>query len=81
MGIKMGMPVRIKTAKWIQKVFSIGILLTLIVGCSSGPSAQEKRNNYDACIIDWNNSIQSSDLELIQNHRNQAESQCVYLLR
>jgi hypothetical protein len=31
--------------------------------------------------IDWNNSIQSSDLELIQNHRNQAESQCVYLLR
>jgi hypothetical protein len=81
MVIKMAMPVRIKTVKWIQKFLSIGILLSLIVGCGSGPSAQEKRNNYDACIIDWNNSFQSSDRELIENHRNQAESQCVYLLR
>ena len=77
----MEMLVKIKSAKWIQKVTLIGILLSLIVGCSSGPSAQEKRNNYDACIIDWNNGFQSSDPELIQNHRNQAEGQCVYLLR
>ena len=52
MVIKTGMLVRVKTAKWIQKVFSIGILLSLIVGCSSGPSAEQKRNNYDACLIE-----------------------------
>ena len=65
----------------ITKKFMLVAFLLLLMSCSTEPSAQEKRNNYDACIIDWNNSIQSSDLELIENHRNQAESQCVYLLR
>ena len=65
----------------VSKIFLLVIAISLLGGCSSGPSAQEKRNNYDACIIDWNNSFQSSDRELIQNHRNQAESKCVYLLR
>jgi len=66
--------------KIAQKLMLV-VFLLLLMSCSTGPSAQEKRNNYDACIIDWNNSIQSSDRELIENHRNQAESQCVYLLR
>jgi len=63
----------------MNKLLSIGLVLLLVAGCGTSP--QEKRNNYDACIIDWNNSFQSSDPQLIENHRNEAEGQCVHLLR
>ena len=58
----------------MKKIALIGLVLFLITGC--GTSAQEKRNNYDACLIeketvwkqqmrdqypDWNNTdIQKS---------------------
>ena len=34
----------------MKKVLSIGIILFLVSGC--GTSAEQKRNNYDACLIE-----------------------------
>lgn len=34
----------------MKKLFSTGLVLVLITGC--GISPQEKRNNYDACLIE-----------------------------
>ena len=34
----------------MKKIALIGLVLFLITGC--GTSAQEKRNNYDACLIE-----------------------------
>jgi len=34
----------------VKKLFSIGLVLFLLTGC--GTSAEEKRNNYDACLIE-----------------------------
>ena len=34
----------------MKKLFLIGLVLVLITGCGASP--QEKRNNYDACLIE-----------------------------
>ena len=34
----------------MRKILSIGLVLFLVAGC--GTSAQQKRNNFDACIIE-----------------------------
>lgn len=36
----------------MKKVALIGLILLLGAGCSSEISPQEKRNNYDVCIIE-----------------------------
>lgn len=38
------------------------VLVTLLLsGC--GTSAQEKRNNFDKCVIEWIAEIRESDIE------------------
>ena len=34
----------------MTKLLSMGLVLVLITGCGASP--QEKRNNYDACLIE-----------------------------
>lgn len=34
----------------MKKLLSIGLVLFLITGCGTSP--EEKRNNYDACLIE-----------------------------
>ena len=34
----------------MKKILSFGIILLLVSGC--GTSAEQKRNNYDACLIE-----------------------------
>ena len=34
----------------MKKLFSIGLVLFFVTGCGTSP--QEKRNNYDACLIE-----------------------------
>jgi len=34
----------------MKKLLSMGLVLVLITGCGASP--QEKRNNYDACLIE-----------------------------
>ena len=40
----------IEGATGMKKLFSIGLVLFFVAGC--GTSAQDKRNNYDACLIE-----------------------------
>jgi len=42
----------------MKKIVLVGLVLVLITGCGASP--QEKRNNYDACLIEledqfWDN--------------------------
>ena len=49
----MEMLVKVKVATGMRKILSIGLVLFLVAGC--GTSAQQKRNNFDACIIEKGN--------------------------
>jgi len=63
----------------MKKLCSIGLVFVIITGC--GTSAQDKRNNYDACVIDErakNTNYEPAGLEWAQRH---AEQVCSYLLR
>ena len=46
----MEMLVKVKVATGMRKILSIGLVLFFVAGC--GTSAQDKRNNYDACLIE-----------------------------
>ena len=39
----------------MKKLFSIGLVLFFVAGC--GTSAQDKRNNYDACLIEMEKQL------------------------
>ena len=51
----MGMLVKVKVATGMRKILSIGLVLALITGCGASP--QEKRNNYDACLIEMEKQL------------------------
>ena len=36
----------------MKKLLLLSISLILVSGCSNGISPQEKRNNFDACVIE-----------------------------
>ena len=76
---------RTKSANWSQKVLSIGIPLSLIVGCSSEPSAQEKRNNFDACVIEYKaqnpGRVMIDPVKDVELRQMRAESACAYHLK
>ena len=66
--------VRTKAANWSQKVLSIGILLSLVAGCSSEPSAQEKRNNFDRCLIEqFEGNVEKLGRETVNRYRQSLE--------
>ena len=46
----MGMLVKTNRATGMKKVFLVLLGLMLLSGCGTSP--QEKRNNYDACLIE-----------------------------
>jgi len=75
----MGMLVKVKGATSMKKLFSIGLVLALLTGCGTSP--EEKRNNFDACVIDErakNKNYEPTGLEWAQRH---AEQVCSYLLK
>ena len=39
----------------MKKIVLIGLVLALITGCGASP--QEKRNNYDACLIEMEKQL------------------------
>ena len=55
LAIKMGMLVKVKVATGMRKILSIGLVLFFVAGC--GTSAQDKRNNYDACLIEMEKQL------------------------
>ena len=60
-------------------------LLALLTGCGSKsetpePSAQEKRNNFDACLIKWFVENTTNTKSSTEYYRPNAEAACVYLL-
>lgn len=66
--------VRTKATKWIQKLLLVGIPLSLIVGCSSEPSAQEKRNNFDRCLIErFEGNVEKLGRETVNRYRQSLE--------
>ena len=66
----MEMLVKTKAANWSQMVLSMGILLSLVTGCSSEPSAQEKRNNFDKCLIEqFKGNIEKLGRETVNRYK------------
>ena len=55
MGIKMEMLVKVKGCRGMKKLLSIGLVLAFITGCGASP--QEKRNNYDAFLIEMEKQL------------------------
>ena len=60
----------------------------LLTGCSAQadlpkePSAQEKRNNFDACVIEWfGKNLASGSAEAQNYYRPNAEAACVTYLK
>ena len=77
----MGMLVKVKGATEMKKLLLLSVSLILLSGCSSELSPQEKRNNFDACVIDErakNTNYEPAGLEWAQRH---AEQVCSYLLK
>lgn len=74
------------TMKRTATLFALCLILS---ACSNkpsappAPSAQEKRNNFDACVIDWKlkNMPGYGDDFLNGIYLKQAQEQCVDLLR
>jgi len=59
--------------------------LGLLTGCGGDaqipePSAQEKRNNFDACLIKWFVANTTNTKSSTEYYRPNAEAACVYLL-
>ena len=59
--------------------------LGLLTGCGGNaqtpePSAQEKRNNFDACLIKWFVENTTNTKSSTDYYRPSAEAACVYLL-
>jgi hypothetical protein len=57
-----------------------------LTACSSSQStpedsAQEKRNNYDACVIDWFINNTTNTKSSTEYYRPYAEAACVNLLK
>ena len=73
----------------MKKVFSIGLVLALITGCGTSP--EEKRNNYDACLIEkeveykqqMKDQYPNLDSATLQDFADQQDfpSRCVDLLK
>ena len=49
-------------------------LLLLLMSCSTGPSAQEKRNNFDRCLIEqFEGNIKKLGRETVNRYRQSLE--------
>ena len=62
--------------------FTVVILSGLLVltGCSSEPSAEEKRNLFDKCVLDYIEANRSEINFVMEDVREQAPIECRYLL-
>jgi major membrane immunogen (membrane-anchored lipoprotein) len=61
------------------------LALGLLAGCGSSSqspeeTSQEKRNNFDACLIKWFVENTTNTKSSTEFYRPQAEAACVYLL-
>ena len=66
--------VRVKTVAIPKNATLIGLVLLLIVGCSKEPSAQEKRNNFDRCLIEqFEGNIEKLGRETVNRYRQSLE--------
>ena len=69
----------------MNRALIILTLLALLTGCSSKSeipeqTAQEKRNNFDACLIQWFVANTTNTKSSTEYYRPNAEAACVYLL-
>ncbi len=55
------------------------------MSCSTGPSAQEKRNNFDACVIEHKEQnpgrVMIDPVKDVELRQMRAESSCAYHLK
>jgi uncharacterized protein YcfL len=61
-------------------VFVIALSAFIATGCSSEPSAEEKRNLFDKCVLDYLEANQSPLNYLKEIYKEQAPMECKYLL-
>jgi hypothetical protein len=70
--------------KITQKFILVPFLL-LLMSCSTGPSAQEKRNNFDACVIEHKEQnpgrVMIDPVKDVELRQMRAESSCAYHLK
>jgi hypothetical protein len=62
--------------------FAVGLLISVSVlaGCSAEPSAQEKRNLYDKCVLDYIDENRTSSISQMRVVEARAPFECSYLL-
>lgn len=68
--------------KWILTIF----VVVCLTSCSSEPSAQEKRNNFDKCVIETlAKKLEGESFSVIRDYRDQFEDiskqECAYHLK
>lgn len=69
-------------------LIALSTFTIFLTGCSAQPeksnepSAQEKRNNFDACVIEWfGKNLASGSAEAQNYYRPNAEAACVTYLK
>ena len=67
----------LKVLKLLAVTFSGLLLLT---GCSSEPSPEEKRNQFDKCVLDYIEANRSEINFVMEDVREQAPIECSFLL-
>ncbi len=70
----------------MKRTLAIISILVMLAGCGSNSqtpeeTAQEKRNNFDACLIQWFVENTTNTKSSTEYYRPNAESACVYLLK
>jgi uncharacterized lipoprotein YajG len=61
-------------------ILALVIAAGLLTGCSSEPSAQEKRNLFDKCVLDYIADNPPTSVYNKDFAKNQAPFECRYLL-
>jgi hypothetical protein len=69
----------------ITQKYMLVVSLLLLMSCSTGPSAQEKRNNFDACVIEHKaqnpGRVMIDPVKDVELRQMRAESSCAYHLK
>jgi hypothetical protein len=69
----------------IAQEFVLVVFLLLLMSCSTGPSAQEKRNNFDACVIEHKaqnpGRVMIDPVKDVELRQMRAESSCAFHLK
>lgn len=66
--------------KFTKVALTVLLTVSLISSCSSEPSPQEKRNNYDKCVLDYIADHMSGSIPAMDAVKAKAPFECRHLL-